>query len=93
MKPLFNTLDGNDQLIEIFDRMGLIDLWNETANQNGCIGYAALTGLRPSAAGRRAVRNPAYKLQPGAKYTAEEMFDRCLKSAFGADKGSTTSTR
>ncbi|WP_302390104.1 molybdopterin-dependent oxidoreductase [Eggerthella sinensis] len=87
MKPLYNTLDGNDQLIEIFDRMGLIDLWNETANQNGCIGYAALTGFGQVPPAAVQFEDPAFKLQPGTKYTAEEMFDRCLKSAFGADKG------
>ena len=87
MKPLYNTMDGNDQLIEIFDRMGLIDLWNETANHNGCIGYAALTdfGQVPPAAVQ--FEDPKWKLEPGVKYTAEEMFDRCLKSAFGDDKG------
>lgn len=87
MKPLYNTMDGNDQLIGIFDRMGLIDLWNETANHNGCIGYAALTdfGQVPPAAVQ--FEDPKWKLEPGVKYTAEEMFDRCLKSAFGDDKG------
>ena len=87
MKPMFNTMDGNDQLIEIFDRMGLIDLWNETANQNGCIGYAALTGFGQVPPAAVQFEDEKFKLQPGTKYTAEEMFDRCLKSAFGEDKG------
>ena len=67
--------------------MGLIDLWNETANQNGCIGYAALTGFGQVPPAAVQFENPEYKLEPGVKYTAEEMFDRCLKSAFGPDKG------
>ena len=66
--------------------MGLIDLWNET-NENGCIGYAALTGFGQVPPAAVQFEDPAYKLEPGVKYTAEEMFDRCLKSAFGADKG------
>lgn len=87
MKPLYNTMDGNDQLIEIFDRMGLIDIWNETANENGCIGYSALHAFGQEPPASVVFADEKWKLQPGVKYTAEEMFDRVLKSNFGEDKG------
>ena len=87
LQPMFNTMDGNDQLIEIFDRMGLIDLWNETANENGCIGYSALHQFGQEPPASVVFAGEKWKLQPGVKYTAEEMFDRVLKSNFGDDKG------
>ena len=87
IKPLYNTMDGNDQLMQIFYRMGRIADWNNMVNTIGFAGYAFynFTPYWPKAG--LPMVDPEYMLEPDKLYTVEEVYDRNLKSAFGPDKG------
>lgn len=88
--PLYNTMESNDILIEIFDRMGRIKDWNETINAHGAIGYTALKDVPPSAPNPPQWvdwGNEEWKLEPEKKYTIREIWDRNIKSQYGDDKG------
>lgn len=85
--PMYNTMDGNDQLIEIFDRMGLIHVWNGMIDMVGAIGFAIFNSIGMFPFGGVPFKDPQFLLDPNTKYTAEEIFDMNLKSQFGPDKG------
>jgi anaerobic selenocysteine-containing dehydrogenase len=87
VKPLYNTMDGNDQLIEIFDRMGMIGVWNMAINRLGSIGFTGMNSRGVSPPSAVTFDNPEIMLEPEKKYTSEEIYDLNLKSAFGPDKG------
>jgi len=76
--PQFNTMDGNDQIIGMFEKAGLLPILNESVNAIGCLGIPMLSPK---------FDNPEYLLDPNKKYSVVEMWDRNLKSAFGPDKG------
>ncbi|MBR2789945.1 MAG: molybdopterin-dependent oxidoreductase, partial [Eggerthellaceae bacterium] len=88
IKPLYNTKDGNDILLEMFGLMGVTPYINSLANALGSIGFISMNA-NPAAypKGGLLFKDPAYMLDPMKQYTAEEMFDLNLKSAFGPDKG------
>lgn len=70
---LYNTMEGNASLIEIFDRAGLISVLNNVANRGGCIGVPK---------GMPMVGTP-YELDPEKKYDVLDMWDRCMKAKTG----------
>ena len=70
---LYNTMEGNTSLIEIFDRAGLISVLNNVANAGGCIGVPK--GL--------AMKGTPYELDPDKKYDIMDMWDRCMKAKTG----------
>lgn len=76
--PQFNTMDGNDIIIGMFDKAGLIHILNGLVNANGCMGMAAISPK---------FENPEYLLDVKKKYSIVEMWDRNLKAAFGPDRG------
>lgn len=99
--PLYNTMDGNDILMEMFDRMGMTQVWNTIANTLGSIGFVMMNAAAQAMPalpeelrsqiyyplGGVPFLNDEFKLDPAKKYTSEEMFDLNLKSALGPDKG------
>lgn len=87
IKPMYNTMDGNDQLIEIFDRMGMLQVWNGMIDMLGAIGFVIFNSINMFPAGGVPFKDPRFMLDLNTKYTAEEMFDLNLKSQFGEDKG------
>jgi anaerobic selenocysteine-containing dehydrogenase len=66
--PLYDTRDASDILIDIADRCGFLDTWNDFLN--------LLLGL---------TRRPEVMLEPGRKYTNEEIMDRVCRAAYGDD--------
>lgn len=70
---LYNTMEGNASLIEIFDRAGLIHVLNNVANRGGCIGVPK--GL--------AMKGTPYELDPNKKYEIMDMWDMCMKAKTG----------
>ncbi len=100
VEPLYNTMEGNDILMGMFDKMGQISAWNQIANTLGSIGFvmmnAAATVLPVPEELRKQVYYPLggvpfmnddIKLDLNTLYTHEEMWDLNLKSALGPDKG------
>lgn len=70
---LYNTMEGNASLIEIFDRAGLISVLNNVANNGGCIGVPK--GM--------AMKGTPYELDPNTKYDIMDMWDMCMKAKTG----------
>lgn len=70
---LYNTMEGNASLIEMFDRAGLISVLNNVANKGGCIGVPK--GM--------AMKGTPYELDPNKKYDIMDMWDRCMKAKTG----------
>lgn len=70
---LYNTMEGNSSLIEIFWRAGLISVLNNVANRGGCLGVPK--GL--------AMAGTPYELDPEKKYDIMDMWDRCMKAKTG----------
>lgn len=87
VKPLYNTKDGNDQLMEMFYKMGMGPVWNGLVDSLGSIGFVVFNSIGMWPKCGVAFDNPEVMLDPNKEYTAEEMFDINLKSAFGPDKG------
>jgi anaerobic selenocysteine-containing dehydrogenase len=69
VKPVFNTLEVDDIIIQLADRIGILN------GEHGL--YNRIN---------RNLEDP-YKLDVNGKYTWEEIFDRQLKSEYGADTG------
>lgn len=76
--PMHNTMEANETIIEILDRMGLISKLNESINNS------ALCGPRPFSSIPLADK---YKLDLNTRYTYEEMWDRTLKTIYGEEYG------
>ena len=99
--PQYNTMESNDILMEMFDRMGQTPFWNTVANTLGSIGFVMMNAAAQGIpALPEELRNQVYyplggvpflnediKLDPTKKYTSMEMWDLNLKSVLGPDKG------
>lgn len=87
--PLYNTMDGSDIYIEIFDRMGKADVLTQICNEQGVLGWSDMYGVPyyPQPTAFVPPESHEFDLELGKKHTMEEMYDMNLKAAFGADKG------
>nr|WP_253904791.1 molybdopterin-dependent oxidoreductase [Adlercreutzia sp. ZJ473] len=70
---LYNTREGNEILLDIFERADLIHVLNNVANKGGCIGVPKGMGM---------AKTP-YELDPNTRYDMMDMWDRCMKAKTG----------
>lgn len=87
--PIFNTMDGSQIYIELFDRLGKSDVLTEIVNNQGVLGWSDMWGVPyyPQPTAFVPVESHDFDLEYGKKHDIEEMYDMNIKSVFGADKG------
>ncbi len=73
LPPIYNTRQPQDIIMDLCERMGLIDKFNANLNKVGVVLGEVTT----------AMLKPENQLEPGRRYTIQEIWDRGVKEAFG----------
>lgn len=72
LQPIYNTRQPQDIIIELCERMGMIDDFNANLNKVGVVLGEVTTVKLP----------PEEELKPGKRYTISEIWDKGAKAAF-----------